>query len=496
MLLGCCAVGYISAVTNPAQPQLAPSPAVEAEPAPEPEAFDFVVVGAGAAGEAAAQMALGRAATVAVVERDLFGGSCAYWACMPSKALLHGAAIHARGGDFDWPRASAFRDWIINRTDSDLPDDSRHVRGVEEAGGVAMRGTARLTGPGQIEVRENAGAVRQLTARHVILAVGSSSRIPDIDGLADVEPWTNREATSTRELPLSLLVLGGGPTGVELAQVFARYGVPTTIVDSNERLLSRDHPRSSAAIEDALRADGVTIRTGLRAVRAFAGAGGDGAHLFELSDGSRAEGHAVLLAIGRVYPLDNLGLESVGVEVSDEHRPTPDASLQIAPNVYLVGDPAGPEMHTHLSHYQGELAARIALGDEVVPDFRAIPRATYTEPETASVGMTLEQAAEGGNDAIERSADLADSAKGSVSESKGHATVVVDRDTQTLLGCFIAGPGASEAIHEAVLAVKLRVPLHVLADTLHAFPTTSRVLGNLFVEVARELAPPADDDLA
>jgi pyruvate/2-oxoglutarate dehydrogenase complex dihydrolipoamide dehydrogenase (E3) component len=500
------AVGYASGVTDAAETEPAPDPdpALAAEPAPEPApefapaaepaAFDFVIIGAGAAGEAAAQMALGRGSSVAVVERDLFGGSCAYWACMPSKALLHGAAIHARGGDFDWARASAFRDWVINRTDSELPDDSRHVRDVEENGGTAIRGTARLTGPGAVEVRENGGGMRQLTARHVILAVGSRSRIPDIDGLAEIDCWTNREATSTRELPRSLLVLGGGPTGVEMAQVFGRYGVPTTIVDSNDRLLSRDHRRNSAAIEEALRADGVTILTGVRAVRARAGRGRDGAHLFELSDGSRTEAHAVLLAIGRVYPLDELGLDTLGIDMSDDEPPTPDATLQIAPNVYLVGDPAGPEMHTHLAHYEGELAARIALGDEVVPDFRAIPRATYTEPETSSVGLMLEQAVEDGYDAFERSADLSDSAKGTVSESKGHATIVVDRDKQTLLGCFLAGPGASEAIHEAVLAVKLRVPLHVLADTLHAFPTTSRVLGNLFSEVARELAPPANDD--
>lgn len=458
--------------------------------------FDFVVVGAGAAGEAAAHLALDRGASVAIVERDLFGGSCAYWACMPSKALLHAASIHRLGGDYPWRRAAEFRDWMINRDpETGYPDDSRHVTDIEDKGGVAIRGSAKVRGPGEVEVteREADDGTRLLTANHIVLAVGSSSRIPPIEGLSEVPYWTNREATSTRELPRSLLILGGGPTGVELAQVFGRYGVPTTIVDSNSRLLSRDHPRNSEAIEAALRRDGVSVRTGLRAQRARAGAGTEGAHLFELSDGSTAEGHAILLAIGRSYPLQGLGLEALGLEVTDD-GPRPDATLQIAPEVYLVGDPAGPEMHTHLAHYEGEMAVRIALGDEVGPDFRAIPRATYTDPETASVGLTAEQATEQGLDVVERTADLSGTAKGQVAEAEGHVTVVVDRQRQTLIGAFIAGPGASEAIHEAVLAVKLQVPMHILADTLHAFPTTARVLGTLFGELARDLAPASEED--
>lgn len=458
------------------------------------ERFDFVIVGAGAAGEAAANLALDRGATVALVERELFGGSCAYWACMPSKALLHGAAVHVAGGDFPWGKAAEFRDSMINRTDGDWPDDSGHVRDIEDKGGRAIRGVARLNGPGRIDVVESSGERRQLSARHTILAVGSSSKVPDIPGLSDVPYWTNREATSTRELPRSMLILGGGPTGVEMAQVYGRYGVPTTIVDSDPRILSRDHARNSAALEEALRRDGVTVITGARAQRAQAGAGRDGAHLLGLSDGSTVEGHALLLAIGRVYPLDGLGLESVGVQPSDGKWPRPDATLQIAPDVYLVGDPAGPEMHTHLSHYQGELAARLALGDDVVPDFRPIPRVTYTDPETSSVGLLLEQATEQGFDAFERTADLTTSAKGFVSQSTGHITLVVDRQRQTVLGCFMAGPAVSETIHEAVLAIKLQVPLHILADTLHAFPTVSRVLGTLFVEIAREFAPPPDTE--
>lgn len=453
------------------------------------ERFDFVIVGAGAAGEAAAGLALERGASVAIVDDDLIGGSCAFWACMPSKALLHAAAVHVGGGDFPWQRASEFRDYMINREGIDYPDDSSHEKSLTERGATVLRGRGRIAGPGNVSVRERAAnGSRELSAANIIVAVGSHTRIPSVDGLDRIRYWTNREGTATRELPRSLLIMGGGPTGVELAQVYARYGVATTIVDSNERLLSRDHPRSSAAIRTALEGDGATVRTGVRA-RAVRAGEDNGAHLVELSDGSTVQGHEILVAVGREFPVADLGLETVGVSLQDGRPPRPDSALRIADGVFMVGDPAGPELHTHLAHYEGEMAVRIALGDEVTPDFRAIPRATYTDPETGSVGMLLDEATKAGHSqAFEETADLATSAKGYVTQSQGHVSIVVDGADGALLGAFICGPGASEAIHEAVLAIKLRTPVHVLADTLHAFPTTARVMGGLFAAVARRLS--------
>ncbi|MBX3032046.1 MAG: NAD(P)/FAD-dependent oxidoreductase, partial [Chloroflexi bacterium] len=279
--------------------------------------------------------------------------------------------------------------------------------------------------------------------------------------------------------------LGGGPTGVEMAQVFARYGVPVRLVHAEDRLHHRDHPRSSEVLARALTRDGVELHLGARAERIDGGAGGSGAHRITLSDGSIVEGHAVMLAIGRTVPLRGLGLETLGVTLTDG-RATLDAQLRIAERTYLVGDPAGPEMHTHLAHYQGEIAVRIALGEDIRPDVRAIPRAVYTDPGTAGVGLLLDQATSQGIDASERTADLETSAKGYVTESFGHATIVVDRSSRTLVGAFLAGPGAAEAIHMAVLAIKARTPIDVLADTITAFPTTARVMGGLFVEAARE----------
>jgi pyruvate/2-oxoglutarate dehydrogenase complex dihydrolipoamide dehydrogenase (E3) component len=449
--------------------------------------FDVVVIGAGAAGEAAAGLAAGRKARVAIVDRDLVGGSCPFWACMPSKTLLHAAGIHKLGGSYPWRQASARRDYMINRIDRDYPDDSSHQAALEKDGATVIRGEARFAGPGRVEVhRPDGGASRTLTGRSVILAVGSVARIPPIEGLDAVAYWTNREATATRGLPRSLLILGGGPTGVELAQVYARYGVETTIVDSNDRLNARDHPRNSEAIQAGLEADGVRIRTGVRSQRIEAGGGAGGAHLVELSDGSTAEGHAILVAVGRSFPLENLGLETIGV-TPHEGRLQPDELLRIAQGVYVAGDTAGPELHTHLADYEGRIAARLALGDDVRPDLRAIPRATYTDPETAGVGLRLDEAEQRGADAFEETVDVGTSAKGYVSESTGHVSIVVDRKARTLIGAFMSGPAVSEAIHEAVLALKTQTPIDVLADTIHAFPTVSRVLGTAFEQAVARL---------
>ena len=446
--------------------------------------FDLVVIGGGTAGEAAANYARGQGASVAIVDRDLFGGSCPFWACMPSKALLHAAAVHHRGGDCAWPKASDFRDYMINRIGTDRPDDSGHVRALEDAGATVIRGTAALDGPGRIRVGD-----RVLQAGAVVLAVGSVSRMPrDLPGLAEARPWTNVEGTATRDLPRSLVILGAGPTGVELAQVYARYGVSVTLVHPHDRVHDREHPRSSELLGAALEREGVQLRLGARAVRVQpAAADGAQPHRVELDSGEEVEGHAVLVAIGRELPLDGLGLETVGVHRANG-RLEIDARLRVAEGVYVAGDVAGPEMHTHLGHYTGEAAARMALGDaDYRPFLDAIPRAIYTAPEVASVGLLLEEARERGIDAAEFTVDLATTAKGYTTESDGHVTIVVDRAERALVGAFMAGPAASEAIHECVLAIRARVPLAVLADTIHAFPTVARVLGTAFVNADREL---------
>ena len=454
------------------------------------DAFDFVIIGAGPAGEAAAYKARELDASVAVIDRLWFGGSCPHIGCLPSKSLLDGATRHAHNpATYDWAAASAQRDYMVNRpVDADEPDDSGHVRGLEDAGAIVYRGTGTVVDRGRVNVTHD-GLSHVLEARNVVVAVGSTSKQPPLEGLAGIPVWTNREATLTRELPRSLVVLGGGPTGCELAQVFVRFGVPTTIVQSGPRLAPTDHPRNSDAVRKALERDGVVVRTDVRALRARATAGADGAHVIELNDGSSVEGHAILLAVGRTFPIEDLGLEHYGIDTSGRTPFPRDGRLRIADGLWVIGDPAGPELHTHQGHYQGELAVRMAMGEKVKPDYRALPRATYTDPEAASVGMTLDEARDAGLDVFELVAEFATSSRGYAVQAKfGHVTVVVDRSTRELVGAAMACPDASAAIHECVLAIKARVTVDVLAETIHAFPSTSRILNGLFADARRELA--------
>ena len=453
------------------------------------QTFDFVIIGAGPGGEAAAFKARELGASVAIADRLWFGGSCPHIGCIPSKSLLNAAARHAANpATYSWPRASERRDYMVNRPlDANEPDDSSHVQALEKAGAGVYRGTARISGRGEVEVRHD-DATHQLGARHVVVAVGSSTKIPPVEGITQIPYWTNREATLARELPDSLVVLGGGPTGCELAQVFARFGVPTTIVQSGPRLMPTEHPRNAETVLAALRKSGVTVRLRVRAQRARAGAGAAGAHVIDLDDGSTAEGHVVLLAVGRTFPLDDLGLEHYGLDTSGRSPFPHDGRLRVADGLFVVGDPAGPELHTHQAHYQGELAVRMALGEDVAPDYRALPRATYTDPEAASVGLTLDQALDARIDAFELVTDFPKSARGySVEADIGHVTIVVDRRTHQLVGAAMACPDASAAIHECVLAIKARVPVEVLAETIHAFPSTSRIFNELFNNAARQL---------
>ena len=354
---------------------------------------------------------------------------------------------------------------------------------------MCLRGDARIVGKGRVAVAHD-DQTHEIAGRNIVVAVGSTSKSPPLPGLDGVRIWTNREATLARELPKRLVVLGGGPTGCELSQVFVRFGVAVTIVQSGDRLMPTEHPKNSEVMAALLRRDGVDLRLGVRATGARAGAGTDGSDVVDLDDGTTVEGDAILLAVGRSFPLDDLGLEHYGLDTSERTALPRDGRLRVADGLWVIGDPAGPELHTHQGHYQGEVAVRMALGLDVRPDYRALPRATYTDPEAASVGLSLDQAKAAGIDAVEYTAEFATSSKGFAVEAElGHVTVTFDRATRELVGAAIACPDASAAIHECVLAIRAHIPVEILADTIHAFPSTSRILNGLFAEAAKDLGP-------
>ena len=456
------------------------------------DSYDIVIIGAGPGGEAAAFEGRELGASVAIADARWFGGSCPHIGCIPSKSLLNAAARHAANpASYSWQRASQRRDYMVNRpADAAEPDDASHVEALEKAGAAVYRGRAVIGSRGHVEIRHD-DTIHEIGARWIVVAVGSVSKELPIEGWNDLPPvarWTNEQATLARDLPDSLVVLGGGPTGCEMAQVYARFGVPTTIVQSGDRILPSDHPRNAEAVAFGLRESGVTIRTGVRAVRIRPGAGPDGSHAVDLDDGTDVTGHALLAAAGRTIPLDGLGLEHYGLDASTRDGVPHDGRLRVADGLLLVGDSGGPELHTHQAHYQGERAARMAVGRSVELDYRALPRATYTDPEAASVGLSLEQAQAAGIEAFELVAAFPKTSKGySVEAGTGHVTVVFDRATRTLVGAAMACPDASAAIHECVLAIRARVPIEVLAETIHAFPSTSRILNGLFASAARQL---------
>lgn len=448
---------------------------------------DVVVIGMGAAGEAAVAKAGELGGSVAAVERELVGGECAFWACMPSKTLLDQAHRRGLGADVLWKHASDRRDWMISREDIDEPDDTGHVRAAEEHGAEVLRGTARVVGPGRIEVRGDGGAPRTLEARSLIVAAGAEPVVPPIDGLQEAGYWTSRDGTSLRDLPSSIVVLGGGPVGLELAQVYARFGVGTTVVEGEERLLPRDHPNSSRALAEQLAEDGIEVRTGVMATAVERGGAG---RRVTLSDGSTVEGAELLVAVGRrPANLRELGLEEAGVELDDRGAPPPhDDQLRIAESVRVAGDVAGGLQFTHIADYEGRVAAAAALGRDVRADLSAVPRTAFTDPETAAVGLMVDEAREQDIDAFEVSEDFAGTSRGvTIEGARGHVTLVVDKERGVLVGAFAACPGASELIHEYVLAIRAGVPVRVLAEAVHAFPTAARTGMFLADEAAEQL---------
>jgi pyruvate/2-oxoglutarate dehydrogenase complex dihydrolipoamide dehydrogenase (E3) component len=453
--------------------------------------YDVIVIGAGAGGEAAGSLSAQLGGKVAVVERDLVGGLCGFWACMPSKTLLDAAGRRQLDGRYPWPWASDRRDWMISREDIDYPDDAGHVRSLEGAGAEVMRGEAKIIGPGRVEVRDDDGT-RALEARSVILCTGSVPVVPAIDGLTEAGYWTSNDGTTLRELPSSIVVMGGGAVGTELAQVYGRFGVKTTLVQGTDRILPRDHPRSAEILTGQLRAEGVDVRTGVTATAVAAGGPG---RVVSLSDGSTVEAAQVMVAVGRrASDLRALGVEEAEVELDEKGSATPDERMSVGEGMFVAGDAAGGMQFTHVADYEGRIAARAALGQDARADLSAVPRTTFTDPETSAVGMTIQEAWERGLDAFEVTADFSTTARGFTIEPHrlqdgpvkegypGHVTAVIDRERRLMVGAFAASPGASELIHEAVLAIKQSIPVSVLADTIHAFPTGGRVFGNLMAD--------------
>ena len=452
-----------------------------------PQEFDVLCLGGGVAGEAIAGGLQGSGLTLAVVERELVGGECPYWGCIPSKTLLRSGETLAEADrardlaasrvdwELDFPKISKRTLWMAR----DL-DDTKPAAALEATGAKLIRGEGKLIDPRTIEV----GGERFIARRAVVIANGSTAAIPPIPGLHAINYWTNREATVPRELPISLAVLGGGAIGVELGQAFARFGTKVTVVEAGPRFLGLEEPEASAALGPHLEADGVTVMAGDPCVGIETAPAGV---LVRLKSGFTIEAERLLVATGR--HANSEAWQDSGVSKTERGwlRADP-ATLEAAPGVYGAGDVTGIGGFTHLAFYHGQVVARRLRGEDARADHTAVPRVTFTDPEVASVGVSEATARARGIDVVIASADPAEAARGYIHDFHGGMMKLVgDRKRGVLIGATLVSPRAGEILGELVLAVKAGTPLRVLADVIHPFPAFNRVLGGVLSELASKL---------
>ena len=449
---------------------------------------DVVVLGGGVAGEAIATDLAGSGISVVVIERELVGGECPYWGCVPSKTLLRSGETLAEAGrartlaasrvdwDVDFPKVSKRVLWMAR----DL-DDSRPAKALEATGARLVRGAGALVDARTVEV----GGERYVARRAVVISNGGTAAIPPIPGLEQVDYWTNRQAAVPRELPESLMVLGGGAIGVELGQGFARLGSKVTIVEGGPRIIGAEEPEAAAALQAHLEAEGIAIHAGDTCTKVERD--GQGVKL-QLKSGVAVRGDRLLVATGRRPHAE--AWQAAGLPRTERGWLKVDpTTLEVASGIYGAGDITGIAGFTHVAYYHGQVVARRLRGEDARADHTAIPRVTYSDPDIASVGLSEAAARERGIDVVVAATDPGETARGYIADFHGGVVKLVgDRGRGVLVGATLVTPRAGEIIGELVLAIKAGTPLRTLADLIHPYPAFNRVLGAALQELAKKAA--------
>jgi pyruvate/2-oxoglutarate dehydrogenase complex dihydrolipoamide dehydrogenase (E3) component len=450
------------------------------------EQFDLIVIGGGPAGEHAVGRATEAGLSTLLIESELVGGECSYWACMPSKTLLRPSQVlhdtqrvpgarEAITGALNVSAALARRDWMV----SDW-DDADQVRWVANTGAKLVRGRGRLVGERVVEVEDvNGTTVRYEARRAVVIAVGSDTAFPPIAGLSEAHVWTNREATASRSVPERLAVLGGGPVGVELAQAWKRLGArEVAIVEAGDRLLPSSEPFASELLTDSLRSEGVIVHLSRKATEV---ASIDGTVTMALDDGTIVSATELLVAAGRRPRTESLNLELFGLSPT---KPVPvDTRLCVSsvPGawLYAIGDANGLAALTHMGKYQARIAVRAILGEDVEDraDHEAISSVVFTDPQVASVGLTEAAARATGRGIRSTRVDLGNVAASPIigEETRGTAQLLIDEQDERIIGATFVGSDVADWLHAATIAIIGRVPLRVLRHAVAPFPTMSEV---------------------
>ena len=457
--------------------------------------FDVVCLGGGVAGEAIAEGLQDSGLTLAVVERELVGGECPYWGCVPSKTLLRSGETLSEADRarvlaasrvewaVDFPKVSNRVRWMARNL-----DDSRPAAAMEATGARLFRGEGTLT-----DLRTVSVGREQLVARRaVVIANGSTPAIPPIPGLDTVEFWTSRQAAIPKELPVSLAILGGGPIGVELGQAFARLGCRVTVIEAGPTFLGLEEPEAGAALRPHLEADGMMLVIGDPCIAVEPQLMGPSAQrssvVVHLKSGAVVRADRLLVATGRRPNVEAWGAIGLAQKERGWLKVDP-ATLEAQPGVFGAGDVTGLGGFTHLAYYHGQVIARRLRGTDARADHTAVPRVTFTDPEIASVGLSEAAARAKGIDVVVASADPAETARGYIHDfHRGALKLVADRGRGVLIGATLVTPRAGEILGELILAIKLATPLKELADVIHPFPAFNRVLGASLGELASKVA--------